>query len=228
MTEQTEVLNQFLNNDNAAVNISHHARDLPQDASQPLQTLEQPTTPETVQDLPTGQETAVEQPPEQFVLPPEIAAKYSDLDVYLQAKFGAGIEEIARTFQDLGTFRQETTIQQEARQLQESWGIDGTEYARRMELIGEEYKLLPPEMQQSLDNAKGAQLLWAQVENKLGRQSTPQTNVVPHIATTQRRGTQQYDFRHSEILAMTPKQYQDNVRAITQAWSRGRVLKDVN
>lgn len=36
-----------------------------------------------------------------------------------------------------------------------------------------------------------------------------------------------YDFRRSQILSMSPEEYERNAQAITVAWQRGRVLNDL-
>lgn len=63
------------------------------------------------------------------------------------------------------------------------------------------------------------------------QQKTPTTPNVPSFQRSTGRNpspaTNSYDFRRSEILAMSPQDYDKNADAITRAWQAGRVLNDV-
>lgn len=189
--------------------------------------------PEGVVETPTEVQPVVEQPqqdvPEAKIeLSPEIAAKYADLDLFLQAKVGAGLEEVINTLRDLGTFRQEVVVDREAKVLMNDWGVDQEEYSKRMSLIVEEFKQLTPAEQAALDSTNGAKILWNNIElkqYKSGMQTQPPN--VPKVVNTIRRGTQAYDFTQSQIMGMSSAEYNKMSAAITKAYASGRVLMDV-
>jgi hypothetical protein len=188
----------------------------------------QEEAPETVVEATTEVQPVVEQPTEKIELPPEVAAKYADLDVYLKATVGAGLEEVVNTLRDLGTFRQEVAVDREAKVLMNDWSVDKPEYDRRMGLIVEEYKKLTPTEQSALDSTNGAKILWNNIElQQLKSGVTTQQPNVPRVVNTIRRGTQAYDFTQSQIMGMDKADYNKMSGAITKAYASGRVLMDV-
>lgn len=185
------------------------------------QPSEAPTT--DVESAPPEQENT--EPTKADELPEEILNKYSDLDKYLQHKFGVNLEEAFEAIQATQQMRQQQIIQQQNQQLQTDWGVDQQEFNHRLELVKEEFKKLPPEKQQALDDIQGAKLLWEVISARQASVVTSPT--IPANPRPAKRGQEAYDYRQSQIMAMSPAQYAAEADKITRAYAARRVLMDV-
>lgn len=159
-------------------------------------------------------------------LPPELVAKYEGLETYLEHRLGAPLDQIIQLINGLSGFQVETTIQTQRAGLQSEWGVDKGEFDRRLSLIKEELATYPESARAGFDTVEGAKKIWGYIS---AAQSTVQQQPnVPLMVRTQvrDRGSSSYDYKQSDIRAMTPADYKANSDRITQAYLTKRVLID--
>lgn len=160
-------------------------------------------------------------------LPPELVAKYEGLETYLEHRLGAPLDNIIELLTSLSGFQQQTTVEQQRGALQTEWGVDKGEFDRRLKLIQDELKTMPESAQASFDTVEGAKKIWGYI-SAAQAQVQPVAPNVPVMVRSQVRGGggQSYDYRQSDIRAMSPSDYSANADRITQAYMTRRVLLD--
>lgn len=143
-----------------------------------------------------------------------------------QEYFGVDPQEAAQRFQELQQFRQQQLIQQQQAELQREWG---DAYQERLEAVKEYFNnRLTPEQQQALDNADGARLIWARIqqEQMANQPQVPnyqQTTGQPPQQRVQQAATPQYKFTKSQIDKMSRAEYENNIKEIEDAIMNGLV-----
>lgn len=161
-------------------------------------------------------------PPADAVEPPKaLEEKYADLDAYIESKFGVSLAEALESVNELNQFRQQATVEKQQAILKNEWGM---EYENNMKVVMEKFQKLSPQEQAVYDNVNGARRLYAEYvyQNPQNTRGYNQPARLRSDVTTDKP----YDFKQSEILAMSPKEYHDRQREITDAYTRGRVFRD--
>lgn len=109
--------------------------------------------------------------------------------------------------------------------LRQEWG-DGFE--QNFGLVRERFSQLPPHQQAIYDNVDGARFLYQQILSEQGQQQqqVPTFDRGKVSAGTGSQTNGRYQYKQSEILAMSKADYSKNARAIAAAYSQG--LVDLN
>lgn len=172
-----------------------------------------PTPPADEQQSPTADEVET---------PKALEEKYADLDDYFQHRFGVSLQDALQSVNELNQFRQQATVEKQQAVLRSEWGM---EYDNNMKVVMEKFKQLTPQEQAVYDNVDGARRLYAEhlYQNPQAKRGYNQPARLRSDVTTDKP----YDFKQSDILAMSPKDYHDRQEEITQAYVRGRVFRDV-
>jgi len=175
------------------------------------------------------------QEPQQSQQQPQQEQQYQYLDAqmenalneYMQTKFGVSPDEFNQRFSELQQFRQQQLIQQQQNELQKEWG---NQFDERLNLVKEYFNNnLTPEQQSALDNADGAKLIWAKIQQE---QSANQPNVPNYqqqasnqtpMQRVNNAATPNYMFTRSQIDSMSTQEYQKNIKDIEYAFVNGLV-----
>lgn len=101
------------------------------------------------------------------------------LDANFKEVTGVGIKEAYDLFaemkQELATLRgaqQDTVLQQAANQLKEGWAVNDAEFTRRTQEVAKYVSTLGPDLQKSLDNVNGVQLVWNHLQSQRSQKAT--------------------------------------------------------
>jgi hypothetical protein len=180
-----------------------------------------------------GQQPQPQEPQQQQTQQEQQQYQYLDsqmenaLNEYMQSKFGVSPDEFNQRFSELQQFRQQQLIQQQQGELQKEWG---NQFDERLNLVKEYFNNnLTPEQQSALDNADGAKLIWARIQQE---QSSNQPNVPnyqqqsSHQTPMQRvnnASTPNYMFTRNQIDNMSTQEYQKNIKDIEYAFVNGLV-----
>ena len=215
----------------------------PEEQAQETQPQEDPTKDEQTQSLEQrlgytteqlGQQPQPQEP-QQGQQQPQQEQQYQYLDAqmenalneYMQTKFGVSPDEFNQRFSELQQFRQQQLIQQQQNDLQKEWG---NQFDERLNLVKEYFNNnLTPEQQSALDNADGAKLIWAKIQQE---QSANQPNVPNYqqqasnqtpMQRVNNASTPNYMFTRSQIDSMSTQEYQKNIKDIEYAFVNGLV-----
>jgi hypothetical protein len=180
-----------------------------------------------------GQQPQPQEPQQQQTQQQEQQYQYLDsqmenaLNEYMQSKFGVSPDEFNQRFSELQQFRQQQLIQQQQSELQKEWG---NQFDERLNLVKEYFNNnLTPEQQSALDNADGAKLIWAKIQQE---QSANQPNVPNYqqqssnqtpMQRVNNASTPNYMFTRSQIDSMSTQEYQKNIKDIEYAFVNGLV-----
>ena len=182
-----------------------------------------------------GQQPQPQEPQQSQQQPQQEQQQYQYLDAqmenalneYMQTKFGVSPDEFNQRFSELQQFRQQQLIQQQQSELQKEWG---NQFDERLNLVKEYFNNnLTPEQQSALDNADGAKLIWARIQQE---QSANQPNVPNYqqqssnqtpMQRVNNASTPNYMFTRSQIDSMSTQEYQKNIKDIEYAFVNGLV-----
>jgi len=170
-----------------------------------------------------GQEQQPEKQPQQDSgLDPKMEQA---LEQYFEHKFGVPPDQIQQQFQELQQFKQEQLVKQQEQALRQEWG---DAYDERIQQVKEYFQnRLSKEQQKSLDNADGARLIWAKIQQEQAQNQPqppnfqPQQGKSPEQLVTQPSSS--YMFTKSQLDKMSLKEYNDNIKNIEYAMSNGLV-----
>lgn len=115
---------------------------------------------------------------------------------------------------------QQEKLENDLQSLESSWGVSRPEVAQRLNLISEKLSTMSPELQASLNNLEGIQLIWSSILNDATRQIPPRFEKRT-VAPTPRG--QKPVFTRAEIAAMDATTYERNIKAIEAAYAQGLV-----
>lgn len=194
-----------------------------------LETRLQSVLQETESDVITGNGT---DNPTSDVIKPETQpesetpkSKYSEEELtrfqeMFQDVMGIKPDEFKQQYEQNQVRHQQEKLENDLQTLESSWGIPRQEVAQRLNLVSEKLSTMSPEMQASLNNLEGIQLIWSSILNDATRQTPPRfekrtTAPVP-------RG-QKPVFTRAEIAAMDTQTYERNIKAIEAAYAQGLV-----
>lgn len=137
---------------------------------------------------------------------------------------GFELKDLQVLGKELQQYRQKEAVVKMAQELQSDWGIDRSEYDRRIQIIGERFKSMSPEQRQHYDSTWGAKALWNEIEIeqlKSGNGTAPRFQRSSGVNP----GNQRAMFTKTELdeLAKDPAAYARNADAILYAYQNGLV-----
>ncbi len=180
-------------------------------------------------DLPRDEQPAA--PPTVAPLPdtPEAQKFANQFEEYLGFKIEdlrAGIQEMQQMRQHFNQVQSQNRVQQQESALKQEWGIDGNDFQDRLQVIRERFSKYSPEIQQRLDNVEGAKLIWAKLQQEEQEAGIPVFQKSTGLGRTNAGGNRP-QFTRSEILRMSPEQYERFASEITYAYQNNLVLDDL-
>lgn len=167
-----------------------------------------------IETTPDNSPTATTEPSEQTESPQLTAEEI--FAQQLQEKYGLTPDQLQQGIQTLS----ETQVQQQANQLQQSWGVDQTEFTRRLTAIQDQYGAAI-EANPELDTVQGLQNLWSLIEAQ-----NLQANGNSSVVTSPSGSDVGYDYTSSQLMQMSQEELTRNWKQITLAYSQNRVLID--
>lgn len=143
-------------------------------------------------------------------------------DQEFSKRFGVKPEEALETINSLLAFRDEMTLMR-------GWGVSPAEYDSRMTAVKEFYSTLPEDKQPEFNSLEGAKAIWEHLEKTNPSLSKKKSSTASKIGGSKKPASvqpKQTFINKSEILRMSPEEYNKRLPEITLAFKQGRVRED--
>jgi hypothetical protein len=150
------------------------------------------------------------------------------IERYLQNKFGLPPDQIKQQFEEMQQFKAQQQVEQQKQALQQEWGDNFNE---RIDQVKQYFNnRLTSEQQQALDNADGARLIWAKIQQEQQANQPQPPNFQPQQGQSPEQAVAQpstsYMYTKSQLKKMSLKEYQDNIKDIEYAFNNNLVKQD--
>lgn len=147
------------------------------------------------------------------------------IEQYFKQKFGLPPDQIQQQFQDLQQFKQQQLIKQQENALRTEWGDAFDDRIGEVKRYFNER--LTDEQKQALDNADGARLIWAKIQQEQGQNQPNPPQYQSQQGQSPERRVQQpstsYMYKKSQLDQMSLKEYNENIKNIEYAMLNGLV-----